>query len=276
MSLLRTLAVTIFLMSVAFAQQSASEYEIKAAYLYRFANSIKWPERSLPAQANLVICVFGGDDEFPKVLRDTLSGKSVNEHTVEIRRSRAADELRFCQLAFLRGAERNVGGLVSLLESEGVLAVGENKQFIDQGGMISLELVNGKVSYEINSAALERAGLQYEGRTSAGSGTVSAPAAVTIAQTQAFTSGVSQVETESARAVKTRVAPEYPEIAAKMRISGVVQVQAVVRADGTVKEVNVIGGHPMLADAAVRAVMKWRFEPGARETTESMRFTFGQ
>ena len=36
-------------------------------------------------------------------------------------------------------------------------------------------------------------------------------------------------------------------------------VQAVVRADGTVREVHVIGGHPMLAAAAERAVMKWRY-----------------
>jgi len=42
-----------------------------------------------------------------------------------------------------------------------------------------------------------------------------------------------------------------------------------------VKGVRVIGGHPVLAEAAMAAVMKWRFEAAAKETTESVRVNFG-
>jgi TonB family protein len=55
-----------------------------------------------------------------------------------------------------------------------------------------------------------------------------------------------------------------------------VQLQAIVRADGTVKQVRVVGGHPVLAEAAVAAVTKWRFEAAAKETIESVRVIFGQ
>jgi TonB family protein len=61
-----------------------------------------------------------------------------------------------------------------------------------------------------------------------------------------------------------------------MNLTGTVQLQAVVRADGTVKEVKVIGGHPLLADALSQAVRKWKFEPSDKESVELVKFNFGQ
>jgi TonB family protein len=61
-----------------------------------------------------------------------------------------------------------------------------------------------------------------------------------------------------------------------MNLRGIVQLQVVVRADGTVKEVHVVGGHPMLAAAAEQAVMKWRYQPAAKETIETVKIAFGQ
>ena len=88
--------------------------------------------------------------------------------------------------------------------------------------------------------------------------------------------GTTEVQPGSSRAITFRVTPQYPRIAVALRLIGAVQLEAMVRADGTVKGVRVVGGHPVLVEAAVTAVMKWRFEPGARETTESVRVNFGQ
>jgi TonB family protein len=61
-----------------------------------------------------------------------------------------------------------------------------------------------------------------------------------------------------------------------MNLSGAVQVRAIVRADGTVKDVEVIGGHPLLADALTQAMRKWRYEPSSKESVELVKFSFGQ
>ena len=61
-----------------------------------------------------------------------------------------------------------------------------------------------------------------------------------------------------------------------MNLTGTVQLQAVVRADDTVKEVKVIGGHPLLADALSQAVRKWKYEPSNKESVEVVKFNFGQ
>jgi len=76
------------------------------------------------------------------------------------------------------------------------------------------------------------------------------------------------------RKIRSRVEPTYPDIARKMSISGVVRMQVVIEPNGTLKEAKVVGGHPLLVNAAMDAVKKWKFEPGPSETTENVEFTF--
>ncbi|MGC1371401.1 MAG: energy transducer TonB [Candidatus Sulfotelmatobacter sp.] len=74
-------------------------------------------------------------------------------------------------------------------------------------------------------------------------------------------------QNEIVRRAKTKVAPVYPDLARKMNLSGVVKIAVVVAPNGAVKEARVIGGHPVLAGAALDAVRKWKFEPASVETS---------
>ena len=76
------------------------------------------------------------------------------------------------------------------------------------------------------------------------------------------------------RKVKSRVTPSYPEIARKMGLAGNVKLQLVVAPNGEVKETKVIGGHPILVNAAVDAVKKWKFETASAESTGTVEFRF--
>lgn len=58
-----------------------------------------------------------------------------------------------------------------------------------------------------------------------------------------------------------RVQPRYPPIAKQARIQGTVQLEAVIAKDGTIQNLQVIQGHPLLAQAAIDAVSQWRYEP---------------
>jgi TonB family protein len=78
----------------------------------------------------------------------------------------------------------------------------------------------------------------------------------------------------SDRKVSTRIAPAYPELAKKMHIHGMVRVEAIVRPNGSVKSTRVLGGNPVLIDAAQDAVGKWKFEPAQNETTEIVQVAF--
>lgn len=81
-------------------------------------------------------------------------------------------------------------------------------------------------------------------------------------------SSPAQCQEESVRKIKSRVDPLYPELARRMHISGTVKIQLVIAKDGTVKSTKVIGGPPLLIDATVDAVKRWKFEEAKEETTQ--------
>jgi len=81
--------------------------------------------------------------------------------------------------------------------------------------------------------------------------------------------------TESAkRKVRSKVLPEYPPLARQMNVMGKVKIEATVSADGRVVETHVVGGSPLLVNAATDALKKWRFEPGTKDSTELVEFEF--
>ena len=76
------------------------------------------------------------------------------------------------------------------------------------------------------------------------------------------------------RKVKTRVTPDYPTLAKQMRVTGKVKIETTIAADGHVSSTKVVGGSPLLVNAALDAVKKWRFEPAAKESVETIEFEF--
>lgn len=61
--------------------------------------------------------------------------------------------------------------------------------------------------------------------------------------------------------VLRKVEPPYPALAKQARIQGLVQVQISISESGTVTDVTLLTGHPLLRDAAMQAAKQWRFIP---------------
>jgi TonB family protein len=99
---------------------------------------------------------------------------------------------------------------------------------------------------------------------------------VAAAQLATLLAGTSKAQTpgHGERKVVSRIAPFYPEIAKRMQIGGVVRLEVVVRANGRVKSTRVLGGSPVLIQAATTAVEKWKFEVAPQETTEVAQVVF--
>ena len=86
--------------------------------------------------------------------------------------------------------------------------------------------------------------------------------------------GLSKPESEVTRKVVSRVAPIYPALARKLNLHGLVKLEVVIAADGSVKSAEVTGGNPVLAQAAVDAVRKWRYEATPEQTHGLVELTF--
>jgi TonB family protein len=83
-----------------------------------------------------------------------------------------------------------------------------------------------------------------------------------------------QQEPVAKRRLVERVAPAYPALVRSMALEGIVKVEALVAADGSVKGVDVKGGHPVLAQAALNAVRRWKWEVAAHESHEVVELKF--
>jgi TonB family protein len=79
---------------------------------------------------------------------------------------------------------------------------------------------------------------------------------------------------ESTRKVVNRVSPQYPNIARAMNLQGSVKVDVLVAPNGTVKSIQIKGGHPLLGQAAENAIREWKWEPAPHETHESVELKF--
>jgi TonB family protein len=79
---------------------------------------------------------------------------------------------------------------------------------------------------------------------------------------------------QTKRKVVNKVSPEYPALARTMSLRGTVKVAALVSPNGNAKTVEIKGGHPVLAQAAMYAVRKWKWEQSPHESTEIIEVTF--
>jgi TonB family protein len=95
-----------------------------------------------------------------------------------------------------------------------------------------------------------------------------------VSHVGAFQNQIQIEAKESGRKIKTRVNPEYPELALKTKISGTVRVEAVVTPEGAVSQVREIGGNPVLLSALVHAVKQWKYEPAPKESVMEIKAAF--
>jgi TonB family protein len=87
-------------------------------------------------------------------------------------------------------------------------------------------------------------------------------------------SGPTDGANASGRRVILRVKPDYSVLLRGSNIGGTVKLSATVLPNGTVAKVSVLGGNPILAESAAKAVMQWKFVPGPTQTSEAIQLDF--
>lgn len=102
----------------------------------------------------------------------------------------------------------------------------------------------------------------YVAKTRGAIGYVSSTATLDGVKTLA----VYPAENEGARKLISRVEPVYPVVLLSSHISGTVRLKVTIASDGTVEDVKLLGGSPILGEAAMAAVRKWVYAPGRSQT----------
>jgi len=138
-----------------------TEYEVKAAFLYKFTKFVEWPEEAFSGpDAPLTIGVLG-EDPFGYALEEAVRGKTVSNRRIEVQRTRSATESQRCQMVFISASEEpKLGATLGALKGSSILTIGDVGRFAERGGMIGLLKDGNKIRFQINIDAAEDAGLK--------------------------------------------------------------------------------------------------------------------
>jgi hypothetical protein len=141
------------------------EHQVKAAFLYNFANFVEWPDGALgPAGAPLKVCVVG-TDPFGLALDEAFRDQVVQGRRVQIARGGSLAAVGRCHILFLSQSEQ--GRWPDLLKELGgapTLTVADGPPLVRQGGMVNFVIEAKRVRFEINRVAAEHAGLRISSK----------------------------------------------------------------------------------------------------------------
>lgn len=160
------LAISLALSAAGAAGQTVAQErvaKIKSAYLLNFLRYTKWPTHAFSDAASpLTVCVVGVDS-LGRTLELTMSGQTVSNRPVAIRRYVSGDELRrhtnaSCHLIFLSSSELEGAPTLTEFDNTGMsLTVGETRSFVRFGAMLALNLENDRIVFYANRDAIRRA-----------------------------------------------------------------------------------------------------------------------
>ncbi len=147
------------------AQASELELRVKAAFLYNVAKFVNWPEDAQATDNAIDICVFQ-HAEFARTAQDELNGKRVGQRPVTTRSISALADARDCEIVFVgeEAKRTEVTSGLAELRSQPVLTVGDPESFIDDGGIMRLKRLDGKLRFEVAMQGVQRSGLQLSSK----------------------------------------------------------------------------------------------------------------
>lgn len=151
----------------AHAQSPASlEYEVKGAFLVKFGMFVEWPTNGLSTNKGGVFTIgILGDDPFGASFDEAVKKETVRGRSVQVKRARKLAELEGCQIVFISASESGrLAEVILELTGKGVLTVADEPGFAARGGMIGFIKDAGKIRFEINPGAAERAGLKLSSK----------------------------------------------------------------------------------------------------------------
>ena len=151
------LAIAAFAPSLG-AAESLIEAQVKAAFLYNFTRFVEWPEQAFDTPRDPLVIGVLGERALAENLRTIAAGRKVNGRRIVVREIENRDDAAAAQVLFVGVAgDAHFGALRDALAERPVLTVGESSAFASAGGAIVLVEHGGKLRFEINVAAAERA-----------------------------------------------------------------------------------------------------------------------
>ena len=144
---------------------AARERRVKAAFIFKFAGFVEWPETAFPQPFTAITIAVIGDDELAAELSAITAGRAVEGRPLTILKTRSLEAVADAHMVFVGRAEiARLPQLAKLARARPVLILTDAPNALAQGSMINFLLVERRVKFEIHLEEAERHGLKLSSR----------------------------------------------------------------------------------------------------------------
>ncbi len=139
------------------ADQVYSAAAVKAAYLYRFAGYIDWPQVDSPPGEFTIVVVRAHD--IASQLQTLSRGRQINGKPIRVQESSSPQDIPSAQMAYIAPDPRlDMRPLIKSLESRHIVVVTDQSEGLDDGALINFVMVDQRVRFEVSLTAARRGG----------------------------------------------------------------------------------------------------------------------
>jgi hypothetical protein len=145
--------------------QVSREYQIKAVFLYNFAQFTDWPTNAFANEKSPIVIGIVGPDPFGAALEETVRGETVQGHPLAIEHYAHAADIKTCHILFITQQEiRHADEIAKSLKGKPVLTVADSDGTAPVPAIIRFAVENNKVHFRINASAARAANLNLSSK----------------------------------------------------------------------------------------------------------------
>ena len=143
----------------------AQEYDLKAAFLFNFAQFVEWPADAFATPASPITIGILGEDPFGTSLEEIVANEVVDDRKLVVRRFRSVDEIDACHILFVTAAEsKRMDHIASRLGNRSILTVGDADDFTSRDGVVGFKTAKSRLRIRINMDAARAAKLSISSK----------------------------------------------------------------------------------------------------------------
>jgi len=148
------LAWALLLLAASASGAPPSEYQVKAVFLFNFAQFVEWPAGTFASPETPFVIGVLGQDPFGSQLDDVVRGETVDKRPMEVRRYRNIVELHDCNILYIgRSESPELSQILAAVRGRSILTVSDAQEADQKGVMIQLVTDRNRIRMRINVVA---------------------------------------------------------------------------------------------------------------------------
>jgi hypothetical protein len=144
---------------------ASREYQVKAAMICNVMQFVEWPAGTFESDSSPVVVTVVGENPFGSSLEQIAAGKKIGGRSIAVKYAADASKIQKSQVVFVPDSENaNINRILEKAGGKGTLTIGEGDNFPWAGGIMRFYTEDGKLRFEINLEASEKAELKLSSK----------------------------------------------------------------------------------------------------------------